>query len=160
MGLCASAQQKGDFGVGLNVGVAPCLESDASLTNFGLGAKLQYNITTPVRVEADLGYWFKAKGIEALDLSANLHYLFNAGERGRIYPLIGIGYARVKGSVDFDFDGQGYQVSASVNRFLLNIGLGAEYAVAPNVSIGAEVKYQYMEDFSRLPITMGITYRF
>ena len=41
VGLCAFAQEKGDMAVGLNLGVAPSLESGASVTNFGIGAKIQ-----------------------------------------------------------------------------------------------------------------------
>ena len=49
IGLCATAQEKGDMAVGVNLGVAPCLESGTSVTNFGVGAKFQYNVSNPDR---------------------------------------------------------------------------------------------------------------
>ena len=146
--------------VGLNLGVAPSLESGASVTNFGIGAKFQYNVTNPIRVEADLDYWFKAKGMDVFDITANVHYLFNVGSKLKIYPLVGIGYAHLKASADFDIAGEDFSVSASADKFLFNVGAGVEYPIANNLSIGAEIKYQYIKDFSRLPISVGVAYKF
>lgn len=179
-GLCASAQGKGDMALGLNLGVAPCLESGVSLTNFGLGAKFQYNVSNPVRLEADLDYWFKDRGFDVFDVSANVQYIFKAGKLN-VYPTIGIGLARVGYSFsfsdysyapqrssrygydwddDYDDDYGDEDFSSSSLYFFFNVGLGLEYAVSNNVAIGAELKYQYIDNFSRLPITVGATYRF
>lgn len=163
-GLSSFAQEKGDMGVGLNLGVAPCLESGASLTNFGIGAKFRYNVSTPVRLEADVDYWFKSKNIDFFDISANVHYLFKVSDKFNVYPLVGIGYASVGASATIDMDdfyGMGSMtVSSSVSRLLVNVGVGAEYALTDHLSLGAEVKFQYMEDFKRLPINIGLTYNF
>jgi hypothetical protein len=56
MALCASAQQKGDVGIGINLGVAPVIEDDADMTNFGIGAKINYNATDEVRLELNTNY--------------------------------------------------------------------------------------------------------
>lgn len=163
-GLCATAQEKGDMAVGVNLGAAPCLESGVSLTNFQIGAKFQYNISNPFRVEAAFDYGFKSKGIDVFDLAANVHYLIGIGEKFKLYPIVGIGFAHVKGSFGFEYEDDDYdydfEVSASVNKFMFNAGLGAEYPVSDKLSIGAEIKYQYIEDFNRLPISVGVTYRF
>lgn len=160
IGLCASAQEKGEAAVGLNLGVAPCVESGTSVTNFGIGAKFQYNVSDPVRLEADLDYWFKSDGMDIFDISANIHYLFSAGSIVKIYPLVGIGYARVKATADFNYGGSDFSISASANRFLLNVGAGFQFAVSERVALGAEIKYQYIKDFSRIPISIGMTYLF
>ena len=184
VGLCASAQQKGDMAVGLNLGVAPCLERGASLTNFGIGAKFQYNVTNPIRLEADVDYWVKSKGVDVFDITANVHYLFKIGQKLNIYPLAGIGYAHIGGvfsAGDFDdlkdtmqgvgdylgdnslyddFEASLNEVSGGANKFLFNVGVGVEYPLTAKFSIGAEVKYQYMRYFSRMPITVGVTYKF
>lgn len=172
IGLCATAQEKGDMAVGLNLGVAPSLESGLSVTNFGIGAKFQYNVTDPIRLEADVEYWLKDKGMDLFDVTFNAHYLFNVGERFKVYPLVGIGFGRAKIGADididydFDFD-YPYRsshveesVSASSTKFLFNVGVGAEYPITEALSIGAELKYQYVKDFCRLPITVGVTYKF
>lgn len=143
VGLCASAQEKGDMAVGLNLGVAPCLESGQSITNFGIGAKFQYNITNPIRLEADVDYWMKNKGVDVFDISVNAHYLFNIGEKLKVYPLVGVGYA-----------------NCSKSKVLINAGAGVEYPITEKLSVGAEIKYQYMEHFGRLPISIGVAYKF
>lgn len=177
------AQSKGDMAVGINLGVAPCLEKGAKVNNFGIGAKFQYNVTTPIRLEADVDYWFKDKGMDVFDISANVQYLFHCLD-GRLtfYPTLGIGYGRIGGGIGGDFDWEDYlpdyydrgmtrawyddyddyddDFSTSANRFLLNVGVGAEYAFTSKISAGLEIKYQYMKDFSRLPITIGVSYRF
>ena len=161
IGFIGAHAQKGDMAVGLNLGVAPCLEKNASLTNFGIGAKFQYNVTNPIRLEADVDYWFKAKGMDMFDITANVHYLFNLGSKVKVYPIVGIGYASVGGGYsidmdDFDFDGG----SSRMNRFIFNVGVGGEYAITSKLSAGFEIKYQYVKDFQRLPITIGATYHF
>lgn len=173
LGLCASAQEKGDMAVGLNLGVAPCLESGAKVTNFGIGAKFQYNVTNPIRLEADVDYWFKNKGMDVLDITANVHYIFNVGSKLKVYPLVGIGYARLGASMDFSgldeddwlniangkYDDDDFE-SSSTSKFLFNVGAGVEYPITNNLSVGAEIKYQYIQYFSRLPINIGVTYKF
>ena len=178
MGLIALsgfAHEKGDMAAGINIGFAPCLEKGYDLTNFGIGAKYQYNVTKPIRLEADLEYWFKAQGLDVFDISANVQYLFTFGKI-TAYPTIGIGYGHLGGGVsgdlkdalndlkdmmgqygydyDDDFDG------GSASKFLFNIGIGAEYAITDKISAGLEIKYQFMKDFGRLPITIGATYKF
>lgn len=150
--LNVSAQKKGDFAVGLNLGVAPCLESGVSVTNFVLGAKAQYNVSNPVRLEADLNYSFKDNYIYAFEASANVHYIFDLGKNFTIYPLAGLGYGLFGVSV--------FGESESVSRFLFNVGVGSEYNINQNWAVGLELKYQYMSDFSRLPVMIGATYRF
>ncbi|MCH5237833.1 MAG: outer membrane beta-barrel protein [Muribaculaceae bacterium] len=181
IGFFGAYAQKGDMGVGLNLGVAPSLEKNASLTNFGIGAKFQYNITNPIRLEADLDYWFKAKGMDMFDITANVHYLFNLGSKVKVYPIVGIGYASVGGGYSFDmddikdilgkygsnysqyYDDDDYDIdggSSRLNRFIFNVGIGGEYAINSKLSAGIEIKYQYVKDFQRLPITVGATYHF
>lgn len=179
--------QKGQSAVGINLGAAPCLESGASLTNFEIGAKYQYGITDAIRLEGDLSYGFKSKGMDVFEISANAHYLFNIGDKIKVYPLVGIGYGHVGGDfsggdIDIDIDipdiksrayaYPGYNPddeidssdndssASSANKFLFNVGAGAEYALTSKLSVGIEVKYQYMSHFSRLPINLGVTYKF
>lgn len=186
IGLCASAQEKGDMAAGLNIGVAPSLESGASVTNFGIGAKFQYNVTTPIRLEAAFDYGFKNKGVDVMTIGINGHYIFNVGSKFNVYPLIGLGYAHLGGglSVDYDDDamsdlgnligqwgGSSFedefesdlaqsQGKSSADKFFFNVGVGAEYALNDKLAVGAEIKYQYIKDFNRLPINIGVTYKF
>lgn len=179
-GLSSFAQEKGDMSVGVNLGVAPCIESGASLTNFGIGAKFRYHVTSPIRVEADLDYWLKSKECDVLDFSVNAHYLFKVTDKINVYPVVGLGYARIGSFIsyddnfdDFDFpygrssnnpwEDMDYYMddsSSALNRMLINVGVGADYALTDKISVGAEIKYQYIKDFNRLPINIGVTYKF
>lgn len=176
--------QKGQSAVGINLGAAPCLESGASLTNFEIGAKYQYGITDAIRLEAGLSYGIKSKGVGVFDIAANFHYLFNIGDKFKVYPLVGIGFGHISGGSFGKSEMESFlddleaaaginkyknngeentdedDSSTSANKFLFNVGAGAEYALTSKLSVGVELKYQYMSHFSRLPITLGVTYRF
>ncbi|MCM1029006.1 MAG: porin family protein [Pseudoflavonifractor sp.] len=156
IGLCASAQEAGDMAAGLNIGFAPCTESGADLTNFGLGAKFQYNITDPIRLEADMEYWFKAKHTHQFDITVNGHYLFTVADGLRLYPLVGLGYAHVGFGVTYE----GIKYSDGMDKFLLNFGVGGEYDITDNLALGMEIKLQYIQDFTRVPVQFGIAYKF
>lgn len=158
-GFAANAQESGAMGLGVNLGVSPILE-DGAPTNFEIGAKFQYGLTNTVRLQADLDYAFKADYIDVLTLSANAHFLIPVADKVRLYPLAGIGYGRVGFSSGLDFDGGHFNLSEHWNRFLFNVGLGGEYDFATNLSVNLEFKYQYMKDFNRLPILLGLTYHF
>ena len=158
--VASSFAQQGQKAVGINLGAAPCLEDGASLTNFQLGAKFQYNVSDPVRLEAALNYGCEDNYICCLDFAVNAHYLVNLGESFAIYPLAGIGLARVKASVPVDTEYGTMDLSASKTRFMFNLGIGGEYNITDNFAANLELKYQYINDFSRLPITIGVAYKF
>ena len=183
IGAVSAFAQEGRMAAGLNIGVAPSLESGMSVTNFGLGLKFQYNITDPIRVEADVDYWFKSKEISVFDISANVHYLFNVTDKFKIYPLIGIGYANIHVSgpsfdmpeidipnipgVDLSDLEDMYKdledmadTSSNASRFLFNLGVGADYDITDNLTANFEIKYQYLKDFNRMPISIGVAYKF
>jgi len=174
-GIFAANAQEGRMAAGINLGVAPCLEGDGAPTNFGLGAKFQYNVTDPIRVEANLEYWFKAKEVSVFDIYANIHYLCNITEKLKIYPLVGIGYANLHTSaLDIDIPDipgipgipgleeylEEIDNSNNESRFLFNIGAGLDYDITDNLTANFEIKYQYLKDFNRMPISIGIAYKF
>lgn len=184
LGMTATSfAQKGESRVGLNLNVSPCMESGASLTNFGLAAKYQYGLTNHFRLEGVVGYDFKAKGVGVFEVGANVHYLFKIGEKMKIYPIAGIGYANVSGIVSFDeidYDYQGAKDNlekylgratrsyddddeidgGSQSKFYYNLGAGFEYDVTNRLSASVEVKWQGMKWFNRLPISIGASYKF
>lgn len=147
-----SQSGKGDVGLGFNLGVGPSVTNHHDFTNFGLGAKVQYNFTNPIRGEFEFTYWFESDHISFIEAGANIHYLFNVSRVFTMYPIVGIGYGQPR--VEYH-DGK-----ISFDRFMFNIGLGGEFNVARNWTASLEVKFQYMKDFSRMPITAGLTYHF
>lgn len=168
--VCAFAQ-KGQKAIGANLSYTPCLEDGIKINNFGIAAKFQYNLTDAFRSELAVGYDFKDKEIGFFTAAANFHYLFNVGEKFKVYPIVGAGYARMDYGLWGDLNEWGNELAEelgyddeedmpSKNKLLVNAGLGAEYAVSDKLSFGAEVKYQYIKDACRLPISIGFAYKF
>lgn len=178
IGLCATAQEKGDMAVGVNLGVAPCLESGTSVTNIGVGAKFQYNVSDPIRLEAAFDYGFKNKGVDVMTIGINAHYIFKVANKISVYPLVGIGYAHCKATAtgipdmdeidwghiangDADIDDFGTKSeSGSANKLFFNVGVGGQYDINDRLAVNLEIKYQYIKDFNRLPISLGVAYKF
>jgi outer membrane protein X len=87
MSVAANAQEKGDMAVGGNL----VLGSGDSFTNYGIGAKFQYNVTNPLRLEGSFTYFLKKDYLTMWDLSANAHWLFPVADKITVYPLAGLG---------------------------------------------------------------------
>ena len=165
----------GDMAAGGHLGVASMF---GGVTNFGIGAKFQYGITDPLRAEASLNYWFKDSGWHVFDFDINAHYIVYDVNKIKAYPIVGIGYSSVGWSDSYSYDGGDYgedvgapkrlsrssasrsSSSSSNGRFLFNLGIGGEYELTDNLSLDAELKYQYMKNYARLPITIGVIYHF
>lgn len=148
MSLCGYAQQ-GEQAVGVNLGVAPYVGSGPySFTNFQLGLLYRYNITDNIRLEGDLDYGFKDNGLGIFDITANAQYLFQPWSKITVYPFLGVGYANVSG------------YGSSLSRFVLNAGVGGEYALKSNLDLGLKINYQYIKNFVRLPMAIYVTYKF
>lgn len=164
MCTAASFAQKGTSAVGINLGYTIGLNDGTKVNNFGLGAKYQYNFTDAFRGELEFTYDFKDKGLSFMNYGVNLHYLINCSESFKVYPIVGLGAATAKLSVDGFYDDEDDEYydggSASKTHFSFNVGVGGEYLVSEHIGVSLEVKYQYIKDFSRLPIRLGVAYKF
>lgn len=152
--------QRGEMAVGINLMPVPSLESGYKATNFGFGGKFQYGLTDVIRLEGDIDYLTKNKGLSQFDIVANVQYVFNVAPRFNMYPVVGIGYANINHSVDIAMDDLVFSNSNSQSRFLFNAGVGFEYDITRSLKCSFEVKYQYVKDWQKLPIAFGIAYRF
>ncbi len=144
--------QVGAVAVGVDFGLAPCTESWSSTVNFEFDGKVQFNVLNDIRLEGKLSYGVRDHDLSMFTLSANAHYMIGVLPRFKVYPLVGIGYARPTVHVG-DFSDSGH-------RFLFNMGAGGELAITDNISANLEFKYQYVKDFQRFPITVGVAYKF
>lgn len=158
----AAHAQRGQMAAGFSLSAVPSVESGYKATNFGFGGKFQYTFTNNLRLEGDVDYITKNKGMSQFDAIANVHYLFKFAPRMTMYPIVGLGYARINASenVEIPLYGLSVRESDSADRILFNAGVGFEYEITKNLVGSAEVKYQYVKDWSKLPISFGIAYRF
>lgn len=171
----AQAQEAGDFSVGLNANYR-MWDNASDFNNFGLGAKVRYNITNPIRLEANFNYTLKKDDYSAMDYTVNAHYLFNLGEKFVLYPTVGLGFVNVKWDlpgVDIpdgyeDYMPDGYEDYASGsdeswNEFMWQAGVGAEYPITDAIGVNAEFKYNKAGgdiDDSWFMLNVGVTYKF
>jgi outer membrane protein X len=147
------AQEKGDkaAGAGLSIGTGD------SYTNIGLGAKFQYNVTDPIRLEGAFTYFLKKDYLSMYDLSVYGHYLFPVADKITVYPIVGLGILSSKVSFpDFGFN----LGSATHSDFAFTLGGGVDYAVTDKVLIYADLKYKIADYMDRMIISAGVAYKF
>jgi len=148
--LSASAQQ-GEKAVGgyLTLGTGD------EYTNIGIGAKFQYNVTDPLRLEGSFTYFPKIDDISMWDLSANIHCLIPVADQIALYPLGGLSIMNAKYQ-----DGK---YSDSENAIGVNIGGGIDIKLIDQIVLNFELKYRIglgELDFNRFCVSAGVVFKF
>ena len=165
MSVAAHAQEKGSMAAGGNL----VLGSGDDITNIGIGAKFQYNVTDPLRLEGSFTYFLpKKQGVSGLaessvsmwDLSVNGHWLFPVADKVKVYPLAGLGILGTSASAEVDLGEWGNLGSASTSEVAFNLGGGIDYELADNLVLNAELKYKLGSTWDRLLLSAGIAFRF
>lgn len=158
IGMSVQAQSvKGDMAAGVNVAYG----TKDGFSNFGIGAKFQYNLSDAIRIEPSATYFFKKDYTKMWDANVNIHYLFNVAEKFTVYPLAGVSLVGVKAEVDLDFGVMDFgEVSASETKFGANLGGGAQYWLTESFALNFEVKYQLVSDFDRPVFSLGGVVKF
>lgn len=143
MAVSAKAQQRGDMSVGTSVG-------------YGFGNKsmywgidYNYSITDAFRIAPSFTYQFKNHGRSAAMIDADAQYLIPLTEMVGFYPLAGL-------SLSF------WDLPLDINktRFGVNLGLGAEIYASDIISVGVEVKYNFIKSFDQVMAGVRLAYRF
>ena len=158
IGMSVQAQSvKGDMAAGVNVAYG----TKDGFSNFGIGAKFQYNLSDAIRIEPSATYFFKKDYTKMWDANVNIHYLFNVAEKFTVYPLAGVSLVGMKAEVDLDFGVMDFgEVSASETKFGANLGGGAQYWLTESFALNFEVKYQLVSDFNRPVFSLGGVVKF
>lgn len=169
--VCSAMAQKGEMAGGIQLNYGTQIES------MGIGAKFQYGITDAIRVEPSFNYFFGKNGGNMFDFNVNAHYLFSVAPKVHVYPLVGLGYASIKGGgIGISYDGgeswgdygyesseDEYEETSSSSRsgnITVNLGAGAEYQLTDRLAINAEIKYQIISNFNQVVIGIGAAYKF
>lgn len=150
MSMAVQAQQKGDMAAGGNLVIG----LGDNLTNVGIGAKFQYNVTDPIRLEGSISYFLEKNYVSFWDLSVNGHYLFPLTEQITVYPLVGVGLLGYKANFGFGFG------SSSKSEFGVNLGGGIDYKLTDKLILNAETKYKIGNEWDRELISVGVAYKF
>ena len=152
--------QQGDFAVGGHLAILP----ESGLPTFGIGTRLRYNITNPIRLEGAFTYFLRTARVgdtrqtESLwDISMNMHYLFAVAENVTLYPLLG--FSVIGGAV------RGERVRVPLETdFLFNLGGGIDIKFNNRTSVNLEPKF-WLNIENRVityvfMLSAGIVYRF
>ena len=156
MSLAVNAQEQGDMAVGANL----VLGYNSDFTDFGVGGKFLYNVSDAIRLEGAVTFflpkdYFGVK-LSFWDLSVNGHYLLPVSDKFTLYPLVGLGIQGWKLKVSES----GISVSDTGSDLCFNLGGGFDYKLTDQLFLNCELKYRIVEDWNRLVISAGITYKF
>lgn len=149
MSMAANAQVKGDKAAGANI----VFGSGDSYSNIGIGAKFQYNVTDPIRLEGSFTYFLEKDYVSMWDLSVNGHWLFPVADQITVYPLAGLSILGSK--VNF-----GGLASASNSELGVNLGGGIDYKLNSKTILNAELKYKAGDHWNRLLLSAGVAFLF
>jgi len=120
--VSVSAQEEGEWAVAPKFNIYAHTGDGAVL---GLGAGMRYSITDAVRIEPSFIYMLDDDS--ALELSVDVHYVFEVGNRWNLYPMAGLTANNI------------YGWSSGVN-----LGAGVDFALTDRWDLTAAVKWQPM----------------
>ena len=153
----------GDWAVGLNLDMG----FGDSYVNFGITPKIQYYVTDAFRPEISFDYFIENDHLSVWDININFHYLIHMKYGIYIYPILGATFQHCHSTYESPLldaagipTGKTEKVTDNTGRFGLNAGAGAQYDITPNLYCNLEMKYQYVKDFGRGILQVGIVYRF
>ncbi|MDR1583903.1 MAG: porin family protein [Prevotellaceae bacterium] len=161
MSVAANAQDKGDMAIGGNLATGMGDE----LNNFGLGAKFQYNVLKPLRLEGSATYFFprnqyvsnlSKSSLSMWDFSANGHYLVPVSDKCTLYPLAGLSVLVVN-SVTKSIE-RGGRYRNSTSEAGLNLGGGVDFKLSNNIILNAEMKYKIGNMWDRFILSAGLSF--
>ena len=152
MCLTAHAQRKGDLAIGANLALSTGKSSGNNYTNIGIGAKLQYNITDPIRLDGSFTYFLEKDFVSMWDLSVNAHYLLPVAEFISVYPLAGLGVFGTK--IDYG------STPITSSDLCINLGVGVDFKLTDQLVFNAELKSKIVNNWNRLMLSAGIVYKF
>jgi len=156
MSVAANAQEQGDKAVGGNL----VFGYNSDFTNIGLGGKFLYNVSDAIRLEGAATFfipkdYFGVK-LSFWDVNVNAHYLYPVNDQCTFYPLVGLGLQGWK----LKISESGISLSTTGSDLCFNLGGGFDYKLTDQLFLNCELKYRIVEDWNRLLISAGITYKF
>ena len=179
------AQKAGDISISANVVYTPNWTNywselpyyeymyNSHSANIGVSAKIQYNISTPIKVEGVFTFFPSFFNLGMWDLSLNAQYLFPVTRRLSVYPIAGLCLSKYKSDGGYTNHDDVYIIDKKVagkhTIYGVNTGGGIDYKLSNIISLQGELKYVIGFDntiFSdyyktkRFMISIGMTYKF
>ena len=144
LSFSAIAQEKGDVAFGVN-GLGGIYVGN--MFSFGIGMKLLYNITDPVRLAGEMDFSTGVKFDDNIvscgfqDYSLYVHYLLPISQKVTVYPLAGVGMLRMRSKKIVS--GETETETELDYRLVGSLGAGFEYAITSNLAAGVELRFKH-----------------
>ena len=124
------------------------------------GLAFQYSFSRHVRIAPEIDLIFRNRDMDGFGISFNTHFPISIDSKGRaaFYPVAGINFtswSRHGISPDTNKD-----VSAHLNRFGGNAGVGLEMKCTTTLKLNVEAKYTVMKTYPGAQVSAGIAYVF
>lgn len=161
------------------------LEYNSKVKMVGFGVKYQWKVGKKKRLvfEPAFHYIIPKDGVKTLDVMANWHWNFNIGDKFKVYPLVGVGFAHGTVGVSLadafsDLDDQansndpdniggvgkpgsnGEISTSSSTKFTWAVGAGVQYDFSDKWGGTLEVKNQGTGGTSQVVAAVGVLYKF
>lgn len=109
-----------------------------------------------IRTVLSLEHYFEKNDKSCSALTWEDDYLFEVGERLRLYPSTGLSI------VTWTPEGQPFRLISDKNEYkvAINFGAGVECLLNEHWLIGIDGKYRHMHDASQFILSAGLAYRF
>ena len=158
LNVTAEAQEKNDKAAGVNLAIS-------GQHIIGIGAKYQYSITKPLRVESSFNYMFNRDLINSMnkwDLYINAHLLIPVINRIKLYPLAGLGIVRreIKYLI-IEEECSYYDDIGDFTYWCFNFGGGIDCKITDKLIFNIELNHKWLDRYNgHTYISTGIIYRF
>jgi outer membrane autotransporter barrel domain len=153
----AAFAQQGEKSVGVNLGYGLDVEA------VKIGANFKYNFTDEIRVAPSFDYFLKKNNVTMWAVNADANYLFNVAEGIKVYPLAGLALVGVcVGSSSYDLGhGMSIDIDGATNTEIgVNLGAGADFRLTEVIDFNVEAKYQIVDNWNQLVLSVGVSYKF
>jgi hypothetical protein len=137
--------QQGHTSVGAWMGYA------AEWETVTLGVDYRYNFLPDFRLAPSLTYMVRNKNMSAWYRDADCHYIVVVSDLFSFYPIGGMSLSAWRPH-RFGTD--------AVARLGLNVGLGAELRLSPEISVGLDMKYNITSTYDQALVAFRAAYHF
>lgn len=121
----------------------------------GLGVKYDFMVSDNFRLEPSFTYYFPTEEFRMYDASVNAHYLFEAGDQGKFYPIFGVSTFFGNDREVKNDAGEVIQERDHFGRFSCNLGAGYQYSLTDDFALFGEVKYKLAATYGHVFASVG-----
>lgn len=138
--------QRGHASVGASIGYA----HEYEMATFGVD--LRYNVLPDIRIAPSITHMLRNNGWSAWYLDLDAHYVIDVTPTFSFYPIGGISLSI--------WDWSRYRNDVKHTRVGPNIGLGGEFRIIEEISVGLDFKYNLIRDHDQALGAVRVAYHF